>query len=485
MFKGLNIGGASASIRSASIVQLGSKSINIVAQLAITMVLARLLTPGEYGTVAVLQVFSSLFSVLADAGISIAIARSNDLGRSDYERLFFLSLLLGLGLSVCFFALSAGVAWFYCDRVYIPLGAMMTLAVMFNSLNMVPNGILIKERKFKLIAVRLVVCTVVVGAVSILLAFMGFGCFAIVLNTVLTSLFVLVWNLAGSHLKMSPGSVRGVFTKVGSFSLYNLGNGVIVWFANNADTLLAGKLFGTEALGYYNKAYSLYAYPLNVLTAPIVETLLPFLAQLQSDIDSLRERFLGVFRKVSFLSALCVAGMHVCSAEVILIMFGDGWGEAIPLLSILAFAVYSRGVNGAFSALLNAVGRADLLMKSTVVNTLITLAMIAVGGFLGSTEMLALCVVVAYNLEMILPVVFCSRFCLDMGFLRFVVRILPDILSAVAVCILAALVPWGIDSVILSLTVKTAFVCVLMFGIRLLVSRFAFREKRSSINEVQ
>ncbi len=480
----IDIGGSSASIRSASIVQLGSKIINVVVQLVITMVLARLLTPAEYGTVAVLQVFSALFSILADAGISTAIARSQGLNQSDYERLFFLSLLIGLGLSVAFLLLSVGVAWFYGDQIYVPLGSVMTLAVMFNALNMVPNGILIKERKFKLIAVRLVVCTVVVGAIAIGLAFLGFGCYAIVLNSVLTALFVLVWNLAGSHLRMSFGSVREVFAKVGSFSMYNLGNGIISWFATNVDTLIVGKLFGSEALGYYNKAYNLYSYPLVILTVPITDSLLPFLAEFQMDVEALRARFLRVFRKVSFLSALCVAGMHVCAAEIILIMYGDAWVPAIPLLSILAFAIYSRGVNGAFTALLNATGRADLLMRSTAINTVVTVGMILLGAALGSVETLSICIAIAANLEMILPIWFCGRFCLDMAPLRFFAHFVPDLGAALLTCFLAVLIPWNLPNIFVSAIVKAAFVCAVMFAVKVLVNRFVYHEQIHNIKDI-
>lgn len=93
MDRKISINESVVSIRTASLVQVGAKVINIVVQLLITMVLARLLTPAEYGTVAVLTVFSTLFGILADAGISTAIARSSDLGREDYERLFFLACL--------------------------------------------------------------------------------------------------------------------------------------------------------------------------------------------------------------------------------------------------------------------------------------------------------------------------------------------------------------------------------------------------------
>jgi PST family polysaccharide transporter len=471
----------SSSIKTASIAQMGSKIINVIVQLVITMVLARLLTPAEYGTVAVLTAFAGIFSILADGGIAAAIVQSQDLDEDDYRRLFFLSLLIGIVLTLGFCALSVGVAWFYGDAVYVPLGCLMSLGVLFNSLNMVPNGMLIKERKYNLIAVRLVVCTTVVGAVAILLAFLGFGCYAIVMNTVLTSLFILLWNLAGTRLKMSAGDVRGVVRKVGSFSAFNLGSSLIGWFASNADSLIVGKLFGAEELGYYNKAYNLYAYPLNILTTPITSTLLPFLAPLQDDKDALYCKFVSIFRRISFLSALCTAWMNVCAVEVITILYGEAWASAIPLLTILSFAVYSRGINGPFAALLTAKGRSDLLMLSTGVNTAVTVLMIVLGGALGSVESLATCVAIAYNLEIIMPVLLCARKCLDMGFWRFFSRLVPDTIAIVAVIALASLVPWDIRNVFLSAIMKTIYVGGAMVGIRVALGELLWHEGISTI----
>ncbi len=473
----IDLGGSSTSIKSASVVQLGSKMINVVAQLVITMVLARLLTPEEYGTVAVLTAFSGIFSVLADAGISAAIAQSQDLDSHDYERLFFLSLIIGIGLTLVFCLLSFVVAWFYGDSIYVPLGCLMSLAVLFNALNMVPNGVLIKERKFKLIALRLVACTIAVGAIAIALAFLGFGCFAIVMNTVLTALFVFLWNLNGTGIHMSFGSVRGVWGKVGSFSMYNMGSSLVGWFANNLDSLMVGKLFGAAELGYYNKAYSLYGYPLSILATPITSTLLPFLAPLQHDEKALDAKFTRVFRRLSFISALCTAVMHVCASEIILVMYGQTWAPAIPMLSILAFAVYSRGINGSFGALLSAVGRTDLLMRSTTINTIMTICSICLGGALGSVTSLSACVAIAYNLEMVIPSYFCAKYCLGVSLRGFVSRMLPDLACCVVTIIAFTFLPLKIGNVYLALVLKVILVLGVMGLGKALVDYFVFHEK--------
>lgn len=459
----------------ASAIQLGSKLVSIVAQLCVTMVLARLLTPEQYGVVAVLSAFSSLFTVMADAGISTAVVQFQDLKQEDYERLFFVSLLLGVAVSGCFILLSYGIAWFYGDGVYVPLGFVMTLAILFNALNMVPNGLLLREKKFALIGLRLVVCNIVVGGIVVMLALFGLGAFAIVLQSVLTALFVLAWNLATSRLKMSAGDVRPVLKKVGKYSAFLLGNDVIVWFSSNADSLLVGKMFGPAALGYYNKAYQLYGYPNNMLAAPITSTLIPFLAPLRKDVPALRAKFLGVVDKVSFICALCTVGMSVCSSEIIQIMFGDVWAPAAPLLQVLALAIYARGVNSAHAPLLSASNRTDLLMRSTLINTVVTLAMIFLGGLLGSVKSLSVCIAIAYNFELLIPVYFCSRYCLDMRVCSYFGRLVPDILISVIALVACAFVPWGAGNVFVLLLLKGVAVVVFMAVLRLLSNKILAR----------
>ena len=466
-----NIGQATESIRAASIIQLGSKFVSIAIQLIVTMVLARLLTPEQYGVVAVLMAFASLFTIFADAGISTAVVQFQDLKQSDYEKLFFVSLLLGVALSACFIALSFGIAWFYGNDAYVPLGVVMTLSVLFNALNMVPNGLLLKEKKFSLIGLRLIACNVVVGIAVVVLALAGMGAFAIVLQSVLTALFVFVWNLISLRLKMSIGDIRPVLSKVGRFSAYQLCNDAIVWLSGNADSLLVGKLFGDAALGYYNKAYNLYGYPINVLAAPIASTIIPFLAPLQNDIPAMRAKHLSVVRKVSFIVAICAVLMHVCAAEVIDIMYGPNWNASIPLLEVLAFAIYARGVNSVHAPLMSATGKSNLLMKSTTINTIATVIMIFVGGAIGSVQSLATCVAIAYTIELAVPIYLSAKCCLHMSIMHYFLNLLPDICVGIAVVLLAQLVPWGIDKTLLSLAVKALFVCLCMTAMRWIVAR--------------
>lgn len=451
---GLSINGASKSIRNAAIAQFGSKIANLIFQLGIQAILARLLTPEEYGTVAILTVFTALFSVLSDAGLSMAIVRYQDLEEEDYRILFGFSLFFGTVLAVLFILVSYAVSIIYSNPDYIPLGSVLSLTVLFNSLNMVPNGLLQKEKKFKLIGLRLVAATSVVGIAVIFLAFLGFGCYAIILNSVLTSLFVLLWNVRGSHIKPLFKDFRPILRKVGRFSFFQFGSSAISWIATNADTLVVGKLFGSESLGYYNKAYSLYGYPNSILASSISSTLAPYFAPHQDDKVRLYREFTRVINKVSTLAMFCTVEMSICSSEVIEIVFGSTWAPAAPLLHVLAIAIYSQGMNQAHAPLLSATGRTDLLFRSTAVNTVITFLLIIVGGLLGSVQSLANCVAFAYSIEIILPIFFCIRCCLGRQIAPYVLMLAPDIIAGASTIFLFGIIGCRTASPFISLILR-------------------------------
>lgn len=129
--------------------------------------------------------------------------------------------------------------------------------------------------------------------------------------------------------------------------------------------------------------------------------------------------------------------------EVVEIMYGPNWEASIPLLEVLAFSIYARGVNSVHAPLMSAAGRSDLLMRSTTINTVATIAMILLGGALGSLQTLATCVVIAYTVELAVPAYLSARRCLHMGTVRYFLNLLPDVGVELAVVLLAHLVPWG------------------------------------------
>lgn len=256
----------SGSMLSALGMQLLSKYTNVIVQLAVTMVLARLLTPEQYGTVAIVTVFTSFFAILTDVGVSTAIIQYKDLTKSDYDALFFFCLIIGLVLAGAFCLLSVPIASIYNDETLVPLCRAASLSVLLGAMNMVPNGILLRERRFAAVSIRLVVASIVSGSLAILLASMGFGSWALVWQAVSSSAVILIWNWTATHVRLTNRHFVEPAKKIFRFSAYQAGFSTINYFARNLDNLLVGAMMGSAQLGQYDKAYKLMGYPINYLT---------------------------------------------------------------------------------------------------------------------------------------------------------------------------------------------------------------------------
>lgn len=428
------------SMLAAFCMQLVSKYANVVVQLVITMVLARILTPEQYGTVAIVTVFSSFFAILSDMGVSTAIVQYKDLSKRDFDALFFFSVLLGILLSGVFCLLSFLIAFVYADDELIPLCCLTSLSVLFNTLNMVPNGILLREKRFKSISVRLVIVSVAAGLVAVCMALFGFGCYSLVWNVILTSLFVLIWNWGSTRLSLSNPHFITPLRRIRRFSSFQAGFGIVNYFARNLDNLLVGAFMGSTQLGYYDKAYKVMQYPLNYLTGVFSNVLQPYLSEFQEDKNKLYKSWISICRVLlvigMFISALIISFPN----EILLIMYGDQWLIAAPALSTLGLSVGFQMVLSTSGAIFQSAGRTDALFRSGLICTMISILSIFVGISSCSLLMLGFMISVAYFCHLLVTAYLLVWDTLEVRPLLFLRIFLPSTGAAV----LSSLAVWGV-----------------------------------------
>ncbi|MTM28002.1 oligosaccharide flippase family protein, partial [Turicibacter sanguinis] len=176
------------SIKKATFINFVSKYSTIFIQLILNSILARLLTPDDYGIVAVVTVFTGFFTLIADMGIGPAIIQNKSLNDRDIISIFNFTVLTGIVVSMVFGLLSYPLSLFYNDNVYLPLGVLMSFSILFSVLNIVPNALLLKEKKFKLVGIRTVIITVICGMITVILAYFNFKYYAVVINSILIGL---------------------------------------------------------------------------------------------------------------------------------------------------------------------------------------------------------------------------------------------------------------------------------------------------------
>lgn len=381
--------GAQSGLRGAVIIQFGSKYINVALTLVVTMVLARILTPEQYGVMAVVSVFLGLFTVIANVGVGAAVVQYRDLTDEECSALLTFTAIFGVVLALVFCGLSFPVAALYGDEEYVSLMCLASLSVVFGAANMVPNGILLRDRMFLVSGVRLIVTSLAASLIAIVLALLGWGAYALVLNTVLQSLFDLVWNLAAVDIPIGRADMMGPLRKIMKFSSFQFLSQVLQYFIRNLDNMLIGAVMGSTALGFYDKAYKLAKYPIEIVPSTINPVLKSFFSVAEGDLDQIYNLFYKVEKVMSVVGVLASVMFALCAPELIWLFFGDQWSASVLPFAILSLSIVFQMTNYVVFSVLEGLKRTDYLFRHTLITSCAMAVLLIAGLLVGTLEAVA------------------------------------------------------------------------------------------------
>jgi teichuronic acid exporter len=316
-----------------------SRYSNVLVSILISAVLARLLTPNEFGIVALIAVFTSFFNLLSNLGIAPAIVQNKSLTEEDISSIFSFSIAISLFLSAIFFFIAPFIASFYNEPVLINLSRLMALGILFYSLQAVPNGLNRKMLRFKQIGIISVVVNIVCGIIAIILAYIGFSYYALVINSILTGFFTFIAYYILSPVKPSLGIQVSSIRKIARFSIFQFLFNFINYFARNADNLLIGKYFSPAALGFYDRAYRLMKMPVQNLTFVITPVLHPVLSNYQNDKKVIYDAYYKIVKFLGIIGFPLSVFLFFSASEIIRIVYGPQWVQSIAVFKLLALTI--------------------------------------------------------------------------------------------------------------------------------------------------
>lgn len=316
-----------------------AKYAGILCQLIITAILSRLLTPDDYGVIAIAMVFIALFNTLSDIGIGVAVIQRKDFTDLDLDHLYSLNIYIGIVLSLILFLSSGFISSFYNNAQLLYVCELLSILVLFTCARTVPMNLLYREKKFKYIAFTNLIVHVLCGFAAILAALSGWGVYSLVLSQVLSAilLFFIYSFKYRRHFffRVDVSPLRRVF----SYSAYNFAGTIFIYLTQNIDKLLVGKFIGTKPLGYYEKSYNLVFMPISNITFIITPVLHPLFSEFQNDLKELERKFLRIIEYLSYISFPLAIIFFYTSKELILIFYGDQWYPAIPPFQIMSIAI--------------------------------------------------------------------------------------------------------------------------------------------------
>ena len=197
-----------------------AKYSGIVVQLLISAILARLIAPAAFGTIAVAMVILYFLNIFADIGIGTAVVQFKNLSRQHLDSLFSLNIYIGIGLGIILYVLSGFVSSYYGDEVLERICQMMSLVIFFNSLNVVPNALMRKEKRFRIIALYTLFFQLLSGSIAVWGAFHGWGIYALLVSPILTAIGVFSVNYYYYPLRYVIRLNKEAITMVSSYSAF-------------------------------------------------------------------------------------------------------------------------------------------------------------------------------------------------------------------------------------------------------------------------
>lgn len=348
--------------------------------LVVTMILARLLSPTDYGIVAIVTVIVSFLQIFCTLGIGPAIIQK-DFSDSAINSIYTFSILIGLFLSILFFSSSWLIASFYNNNLLLSVCQLLCIQLFFASVNMVPSALMAKHKRFKEIAKRTLILQCLSGVLSVIAAWKGVGMYSLLISPIISSVGIFFWNRRYYPLRIDWTFNIAPVNQIASFSFYQFLFEFINFFTRNLDKLIIGKALGMNSLGIYEKSYRLMQLPMQNVTAVINPVLQPTLRDLETDKAELSKKYIKIVQFIaiiSFPAGIALAGM---SKDVIRLFFGEQWDSAIPVFSILALSLPLQMILSTSGAIYLVCNNTRMLFLLGVRNTFTTIIGFCIAAF--------------------------------------------------------------------------------------------------------
>ena len=350
-------------------------------------ILTRFLDKSDFGIVALLTFVLGLTQTFADLGFASSIMHKQGLTKKEFAALYWIQLIVFVILYVIISAFSPMIASFYNEPSLTYLLPLSLFDLVFCGIGRLYDTVLQKELKFKTIAIRNIVCSLISLAVAIILAIEGYGVYSLVISTLFQTFTNNLWNaIAGQRyykLQFSVSIKESIaLIKIG---IYQMGTQIVDYFSSKLDILIIGKLLGTELLGIYSLAKELASKIILLINSIVNRVMLPFLSKSQDDDMKLRKMYIQVVNSLAFINFPVCMVICVFSTPIISILYGSAYSDVAPILSILSIWSLFLCIGNPVGNLAITKGRTDISFKYTLLRVLITVPVVLMASLFSVT----------------------------------------------------------------------------------------------------
>lgn len=320
-------------------------------------ILARLLTPPEFGLIDMVIAIVGFVAIFKDLGLAMATVQRREVTQGQVSTLFWINVAVSVVIVGLLAALSPALGWYYKEPRVVPIALVMAGSVVFSGLTVQHQALLRRQMRFAAIAVIEVSALVTSFVIAIACAMSGVGYWSLVTVPVVREFVMMlgVWTACG--WRPGPPVRRSGVRSMLSFGAHLTGFNIVNYVHRNLDKMLIGRYSGAASLGIYAKAYQILLLPIHQINNPVTAVAVPALSRLQDQ----PERYRRYYRRGVFLTAAvsmpAVAFLFVAAERAVLTLLGDQWLECVPIFHALAPAAWIGSFNIATGWIYISLGR--------------------------------------------------------------------------------------------------------------------------------
>jgi teichuronic acid exporter len=356
---------------------------NLGLNFIIGIILARLLSPKEFGLIGMVTIFIAISMTFVNSGFTNALIRKKDCTETDYSTVFYFNLIAGSLLYAILFLTAPFISVFLNEPALINLIRVLSLGLIISSLTIIQSTTLTKRIDFKLQTKVSLTSNIVSGVLGIYLAYMGFGVWSLVAKTLsqqtINSLLLWLFNRWRPLLVFSKKSFNELF----SFGSKLLLSSLIDTIYQNIYYLIIGKYFSAQELGFYTRANNFKELPSSNINGIVSKVSYPVLSALQDDMIKLKSGYKSIIKSTMYITFILMIGMAAIAEPMVITLIGEKWRASIIYLQMLCFVGMLYPLHSLNLNMLNVQGRSDLFLKLEIIKKIIAIPTIVLGVIFG------------------------------------------------------------------------------------------------------
>ena len=333
---------------------------------AITIIVMRLLTPGDYGLMAMAGVFIAFLMMLNELGLGAALIQKQEIDETTLRQTFGMLWVINFCLFLILLLIAPLIGSFFHEQRIVPIVRLLSIQFIMMPFAIIPQSLITREMNFKGISIVDFVSAIAGSAITLILALSGLGVWSLVWGSMAIIVSRTIGlNVISSYLHIPIFSFKGMAQTI-TFGGYVTISRILWGFYTQADTFIIGKLLGKELLGFYSVGVTIATLPMEKVSGIINQVAFPAFSRIQNDSKMAASHFLKAVRVMSFLAFPVLWGMSSIAPELVAVLLGDKWRLAVVPFQLLSLVIPIRMISNLMSPAVMGLGRPDISFYNTL-----------------------------------------------------------------------------------------------------------------------